>query len=558
MNGSHKSRSFSKTTTRRCLWSALVAVASLLTVISTAAQRLAPQHSPGATIEGRVFDAAGKPAANATVRLEGKGSPKPLETHTDAAGAYTFSARLNGTYRLAAEKSGLRTPVAAILTLFDGDRQHVDLILKPLGNAPAAAQAMGFSDAPNFTVAGITDWTAVGGHGSDSILRTSEDLARETLTLRHQGAASGSTDSITATNSEQSESRLRAALATAPGSFAANHDLGLFYLQAGRYREALPLLEASYRIDPTNNENERDLALAYENTGDLKQAREHTTNLLKREDDADVHRMAGDLDEKLGDPLAAVQQFQQATSLDPSEQNYFAWGSELLLHRAVWQAAEVFRNGVKAHPKSARLLTALGTALFAGALYDDAARTLCDASDLDPANPEPYLFMGKVEMAAPTPSACIEAKLARFVKQKADSSVANYLYAMALLKRQQASANKTDLQEVETLLTKAVSLDPKCSDGYLQLGILAASQRNDQRAIRFYSKAAEIDPQLAEAHFRLAVAYERLGEREKAQREFQLHDEIQKRQAADVERERRDVKQFVIVQGQPASTPVTQ
>ena len=118
----------------------------------------------------------------------------------------------------------------------------------------------------------------------------------------------------------------------------------------------------------------------------LKQAREHMTNLLKRGNNADLHRMAGELDEKSGDPLAAVKEYQQAVALDPSEENYFAWGSELLLHRAVWQAAEVFRNGVKAHPKSARLLTGLGTALFAGARYDEAARSLCAASDLDPAN----------------------------------------------------------------------------------------------------------------------------------------------------------------------------
>ena len=39
---------------------------------------------------------------------------------------------------------------------------------------------MEFADKPDFTIAGVTDWTAVGGHGSDSTLRTSEDLARET------------------------------------------------------------------------------------------------------------------------------------------------------------------------------------------------------------------------------------------------------------------------------------------------------------------------------------------------------------------------------------------
>ena len=47
---------------------------------------------------------------------------------------------------------------------------------------------MEFADKPNFTVAGVTDWTAVGGHGSDATLRTSEALARETVTLKPQGS----------------------------------------------------------------------------------------------------------------------------------------------------------------------------------------------------------------------------------------------------------------------------------------------------------------------------------------------------------------------------------
>jgi Flp pilus assembly protein TadD len=165
--------------------------------------------------------------------------------------------------------------------------------------------------------------------------------------------------------------------------------------------------------------------------------------------------------------------------------------------------------------------------------------------------------MGKVQMAAPAPLPCVEAKLARFVQQNPDSSVANYLYAMAIWKQQEHATNKPALQQVEALLTKAVSLDSKCFDGYLQLGILAAVQRDYQKAIQLYTKAVDVEPQLGEAHYRLGVAYDRIGEREKAQQEFQFHDEIEKRQAAAVERERREVKQFVVVQGQPAHS-VTQ
>jgi len=424
---------------------------------------------------------------------------------------------------------------------------------KPTNGAPDSTQAMEFADQPNFAIAGVTDWTAVGGHGSDSTLRTSEALARETLTLKQDGSGAGPSDFPGGAKARnETEARLRTALAGAPGSFAANHQLGAFYLHTGKYRESVPLLSAAYQIDPANRGNEYDLASAYEKTGDFAQAREHIRKLQAQADNADLHRLSGELDEKMGDPLGAVHEDEQAVHLDPSEQNYFAWGSELLLHRAVWQAAEVFRNGTKAYPRSARMLTALGTALFAGALYDEAAASLCAASDLNPADPEPYLFMGRIEMASPKPLACVQPRLARFVQQQPANALANYLYAMAIWKRQEQTPDPSALQQVETLLTKAVAIDAKCADAYLQLGVLYSSQRNPEKAIGFYTKAIEADPQLGEAHYRLGVAYDRTGLPEKAKQEFQLHDEIEKSQAAAVERQRREVKQFLVVlEGQP-------
>lgn len=412
------------------------------------------------------------------------------------------------------------------------------------------SQAMEFADKPDFTIAGVTDWTAVGGHGSDSTLRTSEDLARETQALKPPGEAK---------QAFESEARLRAALAGAPGNFAANHELGAFYLHAGRYRESIPLLQAAYQADPSNPGNEYDLAAALMGAGDFAGAREHARKLLAHQDTADLHRLLGELDEKVSDPLGAVHEDEQAVRLDPSEQNYFAWGSELLLHRAVWQAAEVFRQGTRAYPKSARMLTALGTAQFAGALYEDAAASLCAAADLNPADPQPYLFLGRIEMAAPAPLRCVAPRLSRLVQQQPQNALANYLYAMAILKGLPPGSDQAARearQQAETLLTRAVTIDPKCGDGYLQLGILAFSQHETEKAIGYYTRAIEAQPQLGEAHYRLGVAYDRTGAPEKARQEFQLHDEIEKQQAATVERQRREVKQFLVVlEGQPGYHP---
>jgi tetratricopeptide (TPR) repeat protein len=128
---------------------------------------------------------------------------------------------------------------------------------------------------------------------------------------------------------------------------------------------------------------------------------------------------------------------------------------------------------------------------------------------------------------------------------------------MAILKRQAQPANEQAMQQAEALLTRAVTIDGKCGDAYLQLGILYSSQRDFQKAIGFYTKAIEANPQLGEAHYRLGGAYERIGEPEKATQEFQLHDQIKKLEADAIDRQRTEVKQFLVVlPGQPTDPPV--
>jgi hypothetical protein len=81
------------------------------------------------------------------------------------------------------------------LFLSPGDKKRVDLVLSPAGSLkpessasqPAAKPspgAMEFKDEANFTVAGVTDWSNLGLHGSAANSGTSESLARETLTLK--------------------------------------------------------------------------------------------------------------------------------------------------------------------------------------------------------------------------------------------------------------------------------------------------------------------------------------------------------------------------------------
>jgi tetratricopeptide (TPR) repeat protein len=317
-----------------------------------------------------------------------------------------------------------------------------------------------------------------------------------------------------------------------------------------QFAQAVPLLDAAARLSGGAAEDEYHLALALQRQGDVTSAQRHIRQALAKKDAGDFHRLAGELEEQLGNPLAAVQEEQRATQMDPSEVNYFTWGSELLRHRAIWQAAEVFANGVKAHPASVRVRTAWGAALFAGARYDEAAQKICEASGLDPSVREPYLFAGKIALASPQVPSCVAQTLQRFLALRPDDAEANYLSAMLLLRQ----GGKPE--QAEPLLRKAVALDPKCSDGYLQLGIMSAARKDYAGAIAEYMKSLEGDhPQKGEAHYRLAVAYDRTGQPEKAKAEYRLHEQMDAADAALVERERREVKQFSIVTSGSPGTP---
>jgi len=426
-----------------------------------------------------------------------------------------------------------------------------------------ASSAIELDDRPNFIVAGITDSSGAGGHGAETRMRTGEVLAKETLNLE-SGESKGVPRTAAGSAGHEGhrpESALRAALQQSPRSFAANHELGEFYLHSEKCREAIPLLQTAYQVNPGDHANAFDLALAFKACGEFAQAREQVNQMLASEkelhkpDEADLRRGLGDLDEKLEDPLAAVREYERAAGLDASEQNYFAWGAELLLHRAVAPALEVFGRGVRLHPDSARMLAGLGAALYTSGSVEEAAERLCAASDLShsnspsdsPSDFAPYLFLGEMQEATSTPLPSIEQKLARFAQNHPENALANYYYALALWKRDRGSENPDALRQVETLLLKSLAIDPKLDLAYLQLGNLYFARGAFQEAVAAYQKAVVANPAGSEAHYRLGLTYKRIGEGAKAQREFEEYKQLDKMETAAIERQRRELRQFIFV-----------
>jgi tetratricopeptide (TPR) repeat protein len=270
---------------------------------------------------------------------------------------------------------------------------------------------------------------------------------------------------------------------------------------------------------------------------------------------AERHAELAEVAEREGRPLEAVREYQRAAEMDPSESNLFAWGAELLLHRALVPASEVFTKGQRLFPKSVRMLVGLGVTSYALGSSEEGIRDLLEASDLDPSNATPYLFLGKIQDDEKTEAPGMLERFKRFVSLQADNPLAYLYYAVCLANQSTGSANA---EQIESLLLRAVELDPHLGDAYLQLGIFYTRQEEFPKAISAYRKAIENTPLPAEAHYRLAQAYRKIGDEQKSQRELELFDQISQQKTSQAERERHEIGQFVYtLRGQPAQAPAS-
>jgi tetratricopeptide (TPR) repeat protein len=392
-----------------------------------------------------------------------------LATQTDQHGSYHFSDLHAGAYRVRAQLAGYTSATSALVN----QTARLDLVLNPA-----------FFDEPQYTVAGVTDNTYRGGHGADTVLRSSEALTKAAAALGNKPDA-------------QEE---------------ANYKLAAHLIEEKKFQAALPYLEQSARIQPDN---------------------------------AAVFHLFGIANEGLGDALPAVHAYQRAADLDPSESNLFDLGTELLTHLAYDAAIQTFTKGNQLFPKSARLQLGLAVALYAQGQYEQSAKQFFASCDLDPANPEPYLFLAKVQRAEITSSNEFASRMRRFVERQPQDPQANYLYAEVLIRQSQ-------LADAKLLLDKAVSLNPKYAAAYLQLGILDYNAKDLPAAIDALRHASESDPTLEEPHYRLAQIYKLSGAQKLASAELEMYNRISKQNAANLEKQRSEVQRFVItLQKQP-------
>jgi len=355
---------------------------------------------------------------------------------------------------------------------------------------------------------------------------------------------------------EQAGEQFRKALALEPHDYDANHNLGEFYVQAGKLAEAAPYLEEAQRIQPAAYDNGYDLAMAWFLTGRYEQSHQLVQSLLQQKNTAELHSLLGQIEEKQEQYMDAVTELQTAAHMDPSEDNLFHWGSELLLHRTYEPAIDIFQKGTELYPKSPRLFIGLGMALYSRGKYDEAVKALLAAADLDPSDPRCYYFLSKAYDSSPTHADEVIQRFRRFTELQPGNGRACYYYAMSLWKGRRAEEPDIDMRQVESLLEKSVSLDPKLAEAHLQLGNLYSDRHDYVKAGPEYERALELNSDLADAHYRLGQVYVHTSQKDRAQKEFDIYQRLRAQHLAELDKERAEVQQFVYTaKAAPAAKP---
>jgi tetratricopeptide (TPR) repeat protein len=343
----------------------------------------------------------------------------------------------------------------------------------------------------------------------------------------------------------EAEVHLRKAAELAPETYDANHNLGELYIQLNKLQEAVPYLKRAQEINSSAYNNGYDLALASERIGNLAEARQQLEDLIRVNDTAELHSLLGVIEERSKNYLASAAQFEKAAHMDPSENNIFEWGTELLLHQTFEPAIEVFKAGLARYPQSSQMKIGSGVAQYGLGNFDAGAQAFLEASDMNPVDRLPLIFLGKAyDNLSPSIKDQVILRFAGFVQADQHDALVRYYYAMALW-RQGGDMEPARQSLVESLLKSAAALDASFADARLQLGILYANQSKFDEAIARYEQALKINSENPTVHYRLGQSLARTGATARAKEEFGQFERLRTQEVDAANKKSAEIQQFV-------------
>jgi tetratricopeptide (TPR) repeat protein len=361
-----------------------------------------------------------------------------------------------------------------------------------------------------------------------------------------------------------------------PSSAVAYSNLGAVYLKLNKNEEAVKALSRAAALDEKNPQTETNLGLAFMqtnqpalaaiaferaarsapqdpdllcnwsvallNSGHSDKANEVLSRIPNHDSSAQVEGLMGDIAEQQSNYKAAVEHYQTAANLDPSEANLYSLGLEFLRHWTFEPAIKIFEYGISRYPKSAHLLSGLGIAKYANNDFAGAVPIFAQLLGGDPDNAFYADILGhSCSLMPDSIEGC--SSLVDFAERHPLNATAATYAAASILHR---PAGKDNLLLARKLLDQAIVANPNLAEAYYQLGILDQQEARWQDSIGVLQKSLALKPTFSKAHYRIALAYSHSGQREKAQEEIALQQRFSQQEKDELNAKFKEVTTFLV------------
>jgi Flp pilus assembly protein TadD len=340
---------------------------------------------------------------------------------------------------------------------------------------------------------------------------------------------------------------LRSTKLTLTEELAFRQHLGEVLISNGEFSESIDELKRAAELDPHRSDLHFNLALAQFRAGRLDDALESAEKCKALGDGAELEDLLGDIQEARGDNLSAVRSYQAAVTLVPNEEKYrLSLAVELIRHKSFEAAKVVLKQAEELQPKSWRIELALGMVEYFAGSDEEASRILVHAAELAPEPEVALKYLGDIQMdqaSAPDPAAV--AQLCGYSDRHPKKGNMQFYCGALLFRGDYVSGDKRHAHEILGRLHAAASLLPRDASPHCQLGRAYRWVEQRQEALRESESCARLDPNSAEAHYRLAQIYQHAGQPERSQQEMKLYEAASKRVADENARRDETMKTFL-------------
>jgi tetratricopeptide (TPR) repeat protein len=257
---------------------------------------------------------------------------------------------------------------------------------------------------------------------------------------------------------------------------------------AKKYDKAESLIESAIRQGTAPARAYFRMGKIYFDHDEWNRAADYLQKSIKAQEGNDeTHLLLGLAHRELKRPEEAEKEFMTAASLNPrSDVNAYFAGQQLLLDQKFEAALSYLYKAIKLNSRNASAYRAVGTTQIrlgnyglAETYYRKAVEALGDSASSDPG---PFLDLSLILLLGHDPA---------------------------------------KVEEALKLSKRAAVIQPFSADAHYLVGKALIKQGRVKEALPELALACRLDPEDSKAHYQLALAYERLGERAKARTERQ-------------------------------------